>query len=846
MLLGQNGSGYQNGYLLPVHDGFHHSPEGHFRFAEAHIAAKKPVHGREGFHISLDFGNTPKLIVCFRVGEVVLKFPLPGGVRGEGIAGLALSGGIELNQLSGHILGGFPCLGLGLLPGIGSDFVQAYISVFRAAADILAYQIQLGCRNKQGIRTLVSDFDIILDGTVNPDLLHSHKTADAVVVVYHQIPRGEVCKGTEFLPVGSVLFCLGLNLGNSFGYQLPFCENSQLGSRVFHAKGEGAIGEQNLPGFGHGGKGNTQKCTQTLFPQHLLQQFTSPLGAAEYQCGKVHLLVVGKVGNHRVHVAPVSRQLLTGNGVQGFGRAISGVGGAAEGIQVKDAPLFQGMAEVLPLPYIIAKLSGGKTGLEQAVQLHPHLLGSGASGSVDASLVAESDEGVVRDIVEGGGKIRVYQSHVPISGRMSCLIFQLLQILLQSAYQLLVGIFSPLLPGKKGMNILAQTGDSLGMHTQLGFPYGKNGNAVGIFRAPLGDGVEEAHGVQLVSKELRPDGAVTGRGENIQNAAPDGKLPGTFHHAAPAVPAGGELPAQLLQGVGTANFQGEDTIPQNPGRHGTKAHGFPGQNLHLGDPGLQVVKLANPLLLPLPGDHGVVIQSQLSAGKGRGGVAQKGRQLILQALGAHVVLAKNHQWPSAMGTDRSQNVAAVDLSDACDRRRMVLAQLRQKLVVFRKGLQCGKELIHRHTSYEKFSPRNNAERGTWAPFRVIMTIFLFSCSIEAVGCLHGAVGNNAQSSICGSLQSLLQDLFLGRGEGGQHPVSQVKIRTGLCANPYFHPGEVLTSQLGDDGLDSVVAAGGAVAPNPKAANVQGNVVKNHHNPLRRNVEVGGKLQHGPA
>ena len=673
VLLSQNGGGDQNGHLFAVHDGFHHRPEGYFCFAEAYVAAEKPVHGGGRFHISLDFCNTPELIIRFRVGEVVLKFPLPGRVGREGIAGLPLSGGIELNQLPGHILGGLPGLGLGLLPGIGSDFVQAHIAVIRPAANILAHQVQLSGRNKQGVRALVSNFDIVLDGTVNADLLHPHKTADTVVVVYNQVAGGQVCKGAELLPVGGVFFCFGLYLGNSFRHQLPLCQNCQLGSRVLHTKGESAVGEQNLSGLGHGGERNAQKCAQAFFTQHLLQQLAAPLGAAKYQRSKIHFLVVGKVGNHRVHVAAVSRQLFAGNGIQGFGRTICGVGGAAKGIQVKDAPLFQGMAEVLPLPHIIAKLTGSKTGLEKAVQLHPHLLGSGTGGSVNTALVTKGDKCVVRDIVKGGGKIRIYKSHVPVRGRMSCLVFQLFQIPFQGAYQLLVGIFPPLLPGKKGVDIPAKTGDSLGMQTQLGFSYRKDGDAVCIFGTPLGNGVKVAHGIQFVPKELRPDRPVTGRGENIQNTAPDGKLPGTFHHTAPAVTAGGELPAQLIQSVGTADFQGKDTILQHPGGHGTQTHGLPGQNLYLGGPGLQIGKLTNPLLFPLAGDHGVVIQGQLSAGQGRGGIAQKGGQFILQTFGTHVVLAKNHQGASAMDTDRSQNMAAVDLPDACDSCRTVLA-----------------------------------------------------------------------------------------------------------------------------------------------------------------------------
>ena len=39
MLLGQHSGGHQNGRLLAVQNAFHHSPQGHLRFAVAHVAA---------------------------------------------------------------------------------------------------------------------------------------------------------------------------------------------------------------------------------------------------------------------------------------------------------------------------------------------------------------------------------------------------------------------------------------------------------------------------------------------------------------------------------------------------------------------------------------------------------------------------------------------------------------------------------------------------------------------------------------------------------------------------------------------------------------------------------------
>ena len=52
----------------------------------------------------------------------------------------------------------------------------------------------------------------------------------------------------------------------------------------------------------------------------------------------------------------------------------------------------------------------------------------------------------------------------------------------------------------------------------------------------------------------------------------------------------------------------------------------------------------------------------------------------------------------------------------------------------------------------------------------------------------------------------------------------------------------MTAQLFYDGLDSVVSAGGTVAPNPQPAGRQGNVVKQNDDPLGRDAEISGKLQ----
>ena len=57
MLLGQHRGGHQNGGLLAVQDALHDGPEGHLRFAVAHVAAEEAVHGPGLFHVLFDVGN---------------------------------------------------------------------------------------------------------------------------------------------------------------------------------------------------------------------------------------------------------------------------------------------------------------------------------------------------------------------------------------------------------------------------------------------------------------------------------------------------------------------------------------------------------------------------------------------------------------------------------------------------------------------------------------------------------------------------------------------------------------------------------------------------------------------
>ena len=309
MLLGQHRGGHQNGHLLAVQHRLHHRPQGHLRLAEAHVAAQKPVHGYGGLHIPLDFRDAAELIVGFGVGEVVFKFLLPGGIGGKGVAGLPLPGGIELDELVGHIPGGFSRLGFGLLPGVGAHFVQLYRGVVSAAADVFADKVKLGGGDIENVGALVGDFDIILHRAVHPNLLHGHIPSNAVLVMDHQVAGGQVREGSQLLPVGGAGF-LGLCLGGLPDHKLALRENRQLQIGVLHAEGQVPLRQKDLAGSGHGGQGKGQKAAQALVPEHGLQQLRPPAGAAQHQTAEVQLLVVGQVRGGDLQITAVAGKLL--------------------------------------------------------------------------------------------------------------------------------------------------------------------------------------------------------------------------------------------------------------------------------------------------------------------------------------------------------------------------------------------------------------------------------------------------------------------------------------------------------------------------------------------------------
>ena len=225
------------------------------------------------------------------------------------------------------------------------------------------------------------------------------------------------------------------------------------------------------------------------------------------------------------------------------------------------------------------------------------------------------------------------------------------------------------------------------MEAGLGFPNRQNGYGIDIFTAPLGGGVKIAHGIQFIAKELCADGQIGSRGEDVHNAAADGKLSAALYHTAAAVAGGGEPGNQDFQRIFFSHFQRKCGAEQHILRHGTLAEGFPGQNLHRGAAGGKVVELPQTLLFPCPGHNSSVIKGQFPSGQDGEGIAQKVFQFFLQSVGGNIILTQQNHRPLQIPAKAGDHMAAVDLSDAGDGDTFSLAQRGYSGGIFRNGFE---------------------------------------------------------------------------------------------------------------------------------------------------------------
>ena len=234
MLPGQQGGGGQNGALLAAHHALERGPQGHFRFAHAHVAAEQAVHGVGFFHILFDLRRGVELVVGLVVLKAGLKIALPVAVRRERVALCLSAAGVELNELLGHLLGGLFDLGAGALP-LGTAQLGQLDLFFIAGGGVAGKQVQLGDGHIQHVGAGILHFEVIFGGTLHFQPLDACVHADAVALVHH------IIAGLDVRKAGQGVFVLVAFLGGLAG----FIQTMAAGREDRHmGKGKRAPGRQ--------------------------------------------------------------------------------------------------------------------------------------------------------------------------------------------------------------------------------------------------------------------------------------------------------------------------------------------------------------------------------------------------------------------------------------------------------------------------------------------------------------------------------------------------------------------------------------------------------------------------
>ena len=615
MLLGQDGGGGQYRRLLPVQDALHHRPQGHLRLAVAHVPAQEPVHGHRLFHILLDLRDTAQLVVGLRVVEGLLEFQLPGRIRRKGETGAALPLGVQGDEPLGQVLGGGLGLGLLLVPVGAAQLIELHgpglaVAAQPGAADILADLIQPRGGDVEAVPPGVGDQDVVLLHPVHGHLPDAVEPAHAVGGVDHQVPHGQVRIAEELLPAALLAPPRGLLPGGGGG-ELSLRQHCQGDLRILRARGERSHADPHLPRPGHLPAGQVQRGGDVPLEEHPLQISGPGRVAAQQHRPVSRFPVVLQVPRGRLDAAAVSAQLLGVDGQQRPGR--QGVTGGGQGFQHT-----HGEAVQLLLPLALAeeqrrqvplRLPGGQQGL----RVLPGLPEDVFHPFAHPARLAEAQQGVGGEVLEDGGLFRSRQQ--------------------------------------------------LHRRQQQG--------GLQIFRPSLGDDVEGPQGIDLVVEELAPHRLGHQRREHVQNAAPQGELAHALHLIRPAVPRLRQPEGQGGGIVPLPHFQGNGGLPQEPGRAGLLEQGLGGSHQHLVSPAAQLVEGGDPVVLPLPGDHGARPDEQLpreepSHPAGGLPLAQQDLQIARQPSGLALVGADHHQGPSGPLGDGSGNLGAVDAAQSGD------------------------------------------------------------------------------------------------------------------------------------------------------------------------------------
>ena len=250
VLVGQQGGGDEHGHLLAVLHRLERGPHRDLGLAVTHIATDDPVHRDGLLHVGLHLGDGRQLVDGLGEAEGVLHFGLPWCVGRERMPRRGLPLGVESDKLAGDLPDCLARLGLRVGPVAAAQLAQSRL----LAADVAGQLVQRVHRDEQLVGPLatlrrgVFQNQVFAAGPADGALRHLHEPADAVLVVHHQIARGQRQRVDGVATFGRQPLALGA--GGAVAGQIGLGDHHQFAARYDDARVQRPLQHPDHTGLG--------------------------------------------------------------------------------------------------------------------------------------------------------------------------------------------------------------------------------------------------------------------------------------------------------------------------------------------------------------------------------------------------------------------------------------------------------------------------------------------------------------------------------------------------------------------------------------------------------------------
>ena len=190
VLLGEDRRRHQHQHLLALVGRLERRPQRDLGLAVADVAADQPVHRPRRLHVGLD--QLDRLALVGRLGEreALLELALPVGVGPERVPAAALRSAYRLKQLARQLLRRAPGARLHRLPAGAAELAQR--RVLAAGADVARDLRELVGGHEHAVVALVFEVQVVARDVRHGARLKAREAGHAVVLVHHDVARAQL------------------------------------------------------------------------------------------------------------------------------------------------------------------------------------------------------------------------------------------------------------------------------------------------------------------------------------------------------------------------------------------------------------------------------------------------------------------------------------------------------------------------------------------------------------------------------------------------------------------------------------------------------------------------------